>query len=140
MKKLSTVLLVDDDDTSNFLAERLLLRMNVADQVLVALNGAEALELLAEHGTLFSPANPALVLLDLNMPVMGGIEFLEAYQALPQLQQQAVVIVVLTTSMHSRDLNRVEELPIAGLASKPLTREKLDTILRVHFQRRAPAH
>ena len=140
MQKLSMVLLVDDDDTSNFLAERLLLGMNVADQVLVALNGAEALELLAEHGTLFSPANPALVLLDLNMPVMNGIEFLDAYQALPQFQQQAVVIVVLTTSLNSRDLDRVEELPIAGLASKPLTREKLDSILQVNFQRRAPAH
>lgn len=43
--------------------------------------------------------------------------------------------MVLTTSMNSTDLARLEELPIAGLASKPLTEEKINTILRLHFQR-----
>jgi CheY-like chemotaxis protein len=133
MNKLSTVLLVDDDETSNFLHQRLLHRLNIADQVLVALNGEQALEMLAQRGTLFSPVRPALVLLDLNMPVMGGIEFLDAFQAMPLLQQQAVVIVVLTTSMNPRDLSHVNSLPIAGLISKPLTKEKLSALLEVHF-------
>jgi hypothetical protein len=46
--------------------------------------------------------------------------------------------VVLTTSMDSRDLNRINELPIAGLATKPLNREKIDTLLRLHFRRQLP--
>ena len=73
------------------------------------------------------------------MPGMSGIEFLEAYLRLPQAQQDATIIVVLTTSMDSRDLSRINELPIAGLATKPLNREKIDTLLRLHFQRQLPA-
>ena len=41
--------------------------------------------------------------------------------------------------MDSRDLARINELPIAGLATKPLTRDKVDTLLRLHFQRQLPA-
>lgn len=69
---------------------------------------------------------PALVLLDGNMPVMNGIEFLEAHHHLPLAQQQAIVIVLLTTSVSPRDLARAQALPIAGTLTKPLTEEKLD--------------
>lgn len=140
MRKLPALVLVDDDDTTNFLHERLFTTMAVTDQVIVAVNGAEALAVLPQAlGAVSSADHPALVLLDLNMPVMGGIEFLEAYQRLPLAQQQAARVVVLTTSMSSRDLGRVEDLPIAGLATKPLTREKIATILQLHFQHLAPA-
>ncbi|MFC7666330.1 ATP-binding protein [Hymenobacter humi] len=133
MKKLSTVLLVDDDETSNFLSERLLTNMGVAEQVLCAANGEEALEVLAQHGTVFSPTNPALVLLDLNMPVMDGIEFLDAYQALPLVKQQAAVIVVLSSSMHPYDLNCVQTSSITDVVSKPLTKEKISNLLQQNF-------
>jgi CheY-like chemotaxis protein len=133
MKKLSTILLVDDDETSNFLSERLLTSMGVANQVLSAANGEEALEVLAQHGTVFSPTNPALVLLDLNMPVMDGIEFLEAYHALPLVQQQSAVIVVLSSSVHPYDLDRVQTTPIASVVSKPLTKEKISALLQQNF-------
>lgn len=128
MDKLPSILLVDDDSTTNFLNELLLKSLGVADQLLIAQNGREAL-------TALSQASPALILLDVNMPVMNGIEFLEAYVQLPQAQRQAIVVVMLTTSLHSRDLERVQELPIAGLVNKPLTREKVDTILQMHFRR-----
>ena len=128
MDKLPSILLVDDDSTTNFLNELLLKSLGVADQLLIAHNGREAL-------TALNQANPSLILLDVNMPVMNGIEFLEAYVQLPQAQRQAIVVVMLTTSLHSRDLERVQELPIAGLVNKPLTREKVDTILQMHFRR-----
>jgi CheY-like chemotaxis protein len=78
------------------------------------------------------------VLLDVKMPGMDGMAFVEAYQQLPADRQQAVVIVLHTTSLSSVDLGRLESLPIAGLVSKPLTKDKLDTILQLHFQRRVP--
>jgi len=71
---------------------------------------------------------------------MDGMAFVDAYQQLPESQQQAVVIVMHTASMSSVDLGRIETLPIAGLVSKPLTKEKLDTILKLHFQRQFPAN
>ena len=83
---------------------------------------------------------PALILLDVNMPGMGGIQFLEAYQQLPTAQRAATVVIMLTTTMDARDLARLDELAIAGLVSKPLTKEKIDNILQLHFQRQLPAH
>jgi CheY-like chemotaxis protein len=135
MDKLPHILLVDDDDTTNFLNENLLTKLQVSDQVQVATSGEQALALLTQP----PPYVPTLLLLDVAMPGMGGIAFLEAYLRLPQAQQDATVIIVLTTSMDARDLVRINELPIAGLATKPLTREKVDTLLRLHFQRQLPA-
>jgi len=74
-----------------------------------------------------------------NMPGMNGIQFLEAYQQLPTAQRAATVIIMLTTTMDARDLGRLDELQIAGLVSKPLTQEKVDSILQLHFQRSLPA-
>ncbi len=133
MKKLSSVLLIDDDSTTNFLNTMLLKRLGVSDTLLVAENGTEGLTVLTEVCTEASPSCPALILLDVNMPVMNGIEFLEAYQHLPLSLRQAIIIVLLTTSVHPRDLERVRQLPIAGTLSKPLTEEKVRDILQQYF-------
>ncbi|MFD1871060.1 response regulator [Hymenobacter bucti] len=134
MQKLSSILLVDDDPTTNFLHEQLLLSLGVTDQCLVAENGADALALLAENAPDDAPC-PALVLLDVHMPVMDGIEFLEAYMQPPS---PPPVVIVLTTSVHARDQARMAKLPVADWVSKPLTRAKVDDILQRHFQRQLP--
>ncbi|MCB2376577.1 response regulator [Hymenobacter sp. BT635] len=139
MIKLSSVLLVDDDPLTNDLNERLLRQLGVADQYRAANDGADALAVLEDLAADANPSSPVLVLLDVKMPGMDGMAFVEQYQRLPESQQQAVVIVMHTASMSSVDLGRVESMPIAGLVSKPLTKEKLDTILKLHFQRQFPA-
>jgi len=136
MEKLSSVLLVDDDATNNFLNELLFQQLGVTDQLTTVANGAEALEWLTQTA---SPDAPALLLLDVNMPGMNGIEFLEAYQRLPRARTDKTVILLLTTTLDARDLNRLDELGIAGLVSKPLTKAKIRDILQLHFQRTLPA-
>jgi CheY-like chemotaxis protein len=131
MQKLSSVLLIDDDSTTNFLNELLVESLGLTDQLLIAATGEEALTLLSQAGV---PA-PALILLDANMPGMTGTEFLETYYQRALDQQQASVVVMLTTTMDARDLARINELHIAGLVSKPLTKEKIEAILQLHFQR-----
>ena len=138
MKKLTSVLLVDDNSTANFLNEMLLTKLGIAEQVVIAENGAQALAVLARAYAAPAAPYPALILLDVNMPVMNGAAFLEAYQQLPEAQQQASVIVLLTTTVHDRELLRLRELPVAGLVSKPLTREKVEALLQQHFQRQLP--
>ena len=138
MQKLSCVLLVDDDATTNYLNQLLLKRLGVAEQVLVAVNGKEALELLHVHCQTPFAACPVLILLDVKMPVMDGFAFLEAYQLLPATHRQATTIVMLTTSLHPRDVERVQRLSIGGFLNKPLTREKVNDILKTHFGRQLP--
>lgn len=133
MKKLSSVLLIDDDSTTNFLNSLLLKRLDVAEILLVAENGAVGLDILTAVCAGATADCPALILLDVNMPVMNGIEFLEAYQHLPLAQRQAIIVVLLTTSVHPRDLERVRQLPIAGTLNKPLTEEKVRSLLRQYF-------
>ena len=132
MEKLSSVLLVDDDSTNNFLNKLLFQSLGVTDRLLVAENGTQALDLIVNSA---GPNEPALILLDVNMPGMNGIQFLEIYNRLPQARHSATVVVMLTTTMDARDLMRLDELNIAGLVSKPLTKEKIEQILQLHFQR-----
>jgi CheY-like chemotaxis protein len=130
---LPAVLLVDDDPTVNFLNQRLLSRLNVSQKVYVAQNGVEALTMLNLHCQADSKTCPALVLLDLNMPVMDGFQFLEAYQQMPVAQRQGTSVVVLTSSVLPADQVRAQGLSVAGFLTKPLTREGLNTVLREQF-------
>ena len=132
MRKLSSVLLIDDDPVTNFLHEQLLTSLGVTDHCLVAENGAQALALLAELG---DKPSPALVLLDVHMPVMGGVDFLEAYVQPPS---PPPVIVILSTSVHPHDQSRLATLPVADWVSKPLTREKIDALLQQYFHQQLP--
>lgn len=135
MQKLPCVLLVDDDQTTNYLNQRLLHRLGVAEKVLVAANGRQALVLLAEHCQAANAHDcPALVLLDVNMPVMNGFEFLEAYALLPAPQRRAAVVVMLTTSLHPQDVERARQRHIITFLSKPLTPAKVAAVLAKHFQ------
>ena len=138
MQKLTCALLIDDDQTTNYLNQLLLNRLNVTDKVLVALNGQEALDLLVKHCEEASAECPVLILLDVKMPVMDGFAFLEAYDKLPLPQKHAIIIVMLTTSLHPQDVDRVQHLNIAGFLNKPLTAAKINDVLRNHFDRHLP--
>ncbi len=135
MTKLPAVLLVDDDPTTNYLNRLLLQRLSVTDHILVAQDGREALDLLAQQCQPLTATCPRLILLDVNMPGMNGIQFLEAYQQSPLATQKAIVIVMLTTSLHPRDVQRVQQLAtVSGFVTKPLTAAKVHTIMEDYFK------
>ena len=134
MEKLPFILLVDDEPADNYAHERLLYDLAVATEIRAVTGGAEAIELLSRD----PPLKPTLLLLDVNLPDLDGFEFVAAFQRLPAQQREATHIVLLTGGMSSRDMARLNELPVAGLVIKPLTREKIDNLLQLHFQRRLP--
>jgi CheY-like chemotaxis protein len=134
MEKLPLILLVDDEPATNYAHERLLYKLGVAEKILSVTEAAEALHLLSQE----PPLHPTLLLLDMNLPGLDGIEFVEAFQRLPLSHQAVTRIVLLTGGMASQDLLRLNELPIAGLVIKPLTREKIDAMLQLHFHRQLP--
>jgi CheY-like chemotaxis protein len=131
MTKLSCVLLVDDDSTSNFLNQSLLEDLAITEQILVAHNGVEALDVLQIQCT--QDNCPQLILLDINMPVMDGFEFLAAYKNLGLDHQQSVVIVMLTTSLNPSDVKQVDPGLVQGYLNKPLTKEMVHDLLQRHF-------
>ncbi len=137
MTKLLSILLVDDDKTTNFVNQLLLEDMEVTRQVLVSLNGLQALELLRQVCN--NSSCPELILLDINMPVMNGFEFLKAYQGLEFAHKQSVIIVMLTTSLNPKDIEQINLFPIKGFLSKPLTEEKVRALLHTHFNQDLPA-
>jgi CheY-like chemotaxis protein len=139
MPLLPAILLVDDDATTNFINQHLLKRMQVSEEVLVALNGQEALSLLQTRCHDTAAACPSLILLDINMPVMDGFTFLKAYNELPQAQRDNTVIVMLTTSMLDADVVQARQLPVAGFLNKPLTRAGVQEVLHRHFGYPLPA-
>ncbi|MBC7446615.1 MAG: response regulator [Hymenobacteraceae bacterium] len=139
MTPLPCVLLVDDDPTTNFLNTSLLKRLGAAERILVARDGQEALTYLQEHCVPLTPACPVLILLDVNMPGMNGVRFLEAYQHLPIARQPEIVVIMLSTSIHPRDIARVREINIvADFVSKPLTAAKITELLQTYFSPPAP--
>src|SRR5688572_10056858 len=97
---LDLVLLVDDDDTTNYLNKRLLTDMKVAKEILVLKNGREALDYLSKacdsqlDGALKCPD---LIFLDIKMPMMDGFEFLEEYQRKGLDAGNHVIILMLTS-------------------------------------------
>jgi CheY-like chemotaxis protein len=134
MPRLASVLLVDDDATANFLNKLLIQRAGVTEHLLVAEDGAQALRSLATACLPPGKAQcPDLILLDLNMPVLNGIEFLQAYQYLPATQRQGIVVLLLTSASVERDLQQLQGLPLDGIMEKPLTAAKLQQVLNEHF-------
>ena len=131
MRKISSILLVDDDETTNFVNQMLLEDLEVTDQILTATNGEEALALIKQQCA--NDSCPTLVLLDINMPVMNGFEFLAAYDQLETASKQSVVVVMLTTSLNPDDLNRLDDLPSQGFLNKPLTSEMVEQVIETHF-------
>ncbi|KUG08708.1 response regulator [Solirubrum puertoriconensis] len=132
MPDFPRTLLVDDDGITNFLNQRLFQQMGITDTQ-VALNGQDALDLLQTVCDQSRASEcPALILLDLKMPVMDGVQFLHAYLQRPPIHP-APVIIVLSTSHNPDDLARLQNLPIAGYLTKPLTREKLAGVIQTHF-------
>ncbi|MDO1452031.1 response regulator [Rhodocytophaga aerolata] len=78
------------------------------------------------------------MLLDINMPVMDGFEFLDAFANLEITQKESVVIVMLTTSLNPKDMDRLKEAPIQGFLNKPLTEEMVGDLLATHFHGEQP--
>src|SRR5579871_6578585 len=101
-EKLLNILLVEDDELDVMNVQRAFRKNNIVNPLYVAGNGLEALAMLrGEDGAPEFPGERRLVLLDLNMPRMNGIEFLRALRADPALAM--IPVVVLTTSDEERD-------------------------------------
>lgn len=135
MKKHS-ILLVEDDELDIISVQRSLKKLDIEYELITAYNGKEALSKLREN----EAVKPDVILLDLNMPKMNGIEFLKALRSDENLKHLKVFI--MTTSSEIIDRTITEELGISGYIIKPLNyndntkrSDSMDSFVEFHLRK-----
>lgn len=111
-----TILLVDDDRVDIMALRRSFRELKIANRIVTAGNGLEALQMLRGEAGQARLPQPCLVLLDLNMPRMGGLEFLEELRADDALRR--TIVFVMTTSNDEQDRLRSFDRNVAGYVLK----------------------
>lgn len=107
--------------------------MDYTIEVSIAHNGVEGLNHITSC-LMNGQGMPQLIVLDINMPVMDGFEFLEEFQKLNIPEK--VFIVMLTTSSHIKDMDKLFQSGNSDILAKPLTEKKLNAIIEKYFDRR----
>lgn len=125
MKTLERIMLVDDDESTNFINKLFLKEAKASDDIVVFQNGKEALAYLSVGDHTVN-----LILLDINMPIMNGWEFLEHFEELKLGRNLKTMVVMLSSSVNSDDKIRAEEFDtVKKFVNKPLFKETIDDIL-----------
>lgn len=133
MKKLNTILLIDDDKATNFMHKLIIGKENCTENIVSIENGEDALTYLQTKVDGKYP-NPELIFLDINMPGMNGWEFLEKFKEINQSTQKSKVVVMLTTSTDPFDRKKAETInQVSDFKSKPLSSEMIQNILKTNF-------
>jgi CheY-like chemotaxis protein len=118
------ILVVEDDQVDTMTVIRALNEIQVTNPLVHVENGEEALDYLQDSKT----EKPCIILLDLNMPIMNGIEFLQAVKNDKQLKR--IPVVVLTTSEEQQDKLNSFDLGIVGYMSKPVDYRQFVDVIR----------
>ena len=114
MKSHKPILLVEDDRVDAMTVERSLKEIKVTNPLQVANNGEEALDVLKNS----QQPRPCIILLDLNMPKMNGLEFLKVIKS--ERRWQRIPVIVLTTSRNDQDKIESFNMGVAGYMIKPV--------------------
>jgi CheY-like chemotaxis protein len=134
----STVLLVDDDKPTRHILRRWLTYLGVRSCVLEAEDGEQALALVKEYCQRSNEPRSLLVLLDLNMPVMDGLEFLEHQLQLPTHCQQVMAVIVVSATPNRAEVKRAQTMAV-DVRGKPLDILELGTLVREYLPAALPA-
>ena len=123
-----TILLIEDDPADQKLIKASLKNQRIANDLYIVNSAEEALDFLHSRGDYTSENTlPALMLLDLNMPGMGGKEFLKQIKGDETLKQ--IPVVILTTSSSERDIVDSYRLQAAGYVHKPVTLDEFKQVM-----------
>lgn len=124
---MKNILLVDDDQTCNFIATKALQDIPGVKNVHIACDGQQAINVLTTGSK--PPFHPDIILLDLNMPGMNGFDFLIAFSKLEEIATTDIKIIVISSSKNIDDIDHAKSLGASDYVPKPLTAERLRNVL-----------
>ncbi len=125
MQKINNICLVDDDEIYIFLAERTIQNLGICNHVLSFSNGFEAIQYIKQNIE-FPDRLPQLMLLDINMPVMDGWDFLDEYARIKDQLPNQIVIYMTSSSIATEDITRAENYEeITAYLAKPIRTNEL---------------
>lgn len=128
---LEQILCVDDDPITLMLCKKVIVKASFSKEIITSQNGEEALQYFntlkyaaAEHPT---KKHPQLIFLDLNMPVMGGWEFLDHFNSLEFSEFKNIKVIVLSSTIDPEDIEKSKTYPmVIDFLSKPITSTMLE--------------
>lgn len=128
MAFIDYVMLVDDNDTDNFIHKRVIELTGFANKIIVKNSGKSALEFLqANQDTLENL--PDIIFLDINMPIVDGFVFLFEYENFPDELKNKCKVVILSSSDNKKDIDRiVDNEYVINFITKPLSEEALEDL------------
>ncbi len=135
-----SIILIDDDESSNFLNKIFIKQVDSEINVHALANGKEGLDFILNRGVFQENEPfqaPALVMLDIRMPIMDGWQFLQAYEKeVPQTVKENLVIVLITISEDQDDIERANNEPnIVEYIRKPLSDIKFKKLIKKYFNK-----
>lgn len=123
------ILLVDDDEINNFISIKLIKKALANAEISACLNGKIAIDELTELQKTDPDKLPDFILLDINMPIMNGWEFLDEYKRL-NIDSNKTQIFIISSSVFSNDISKARSYPLVkNFISKPLSVEKIREML-----------
>ena len=130
MTRIKILTLVDDDDIFVFLTTKIIEQTNLVDLIKVFGNGLDAINFLKENKNNVD-ALPDIILLDLNMPIMNGWQFLEEYNKLNPTIGKKITIYICSSSISPDDITRAKTISeVSDYIIKPITKDKLIDLIK----------
>ena len=128
---IDLVMLVDDNDTDNFISRRIIEITKFAEDVVIKNSGKSALEYLEDHKTNHSKL-PDLIFLDINMPIVDGFVFLYEFEKFDYSIKDKCKVIILSSSDNKRDIDKiVNNDHVIKFITKPLTEIALEEVSQI---------
>ena len=133
MNNIGTVMLVDDNDTDNFISKRIIEITKFSSNVIVKNSGKSALDYLIENKE--SPDSiPDIIFLDINMPIVDGFVFLYEYEKFSNSVKDKCRVIILSSSDNKRDIDKIINNDfVIKFVTKPLTEKTLEEIKELQY-------
>ena len=127
--KFKKIFLIDDSEIDNYVNKHIITKSGIAEMILTMTSAEDALQYLIASSETNIPF-PELIFLDIRMPAMNGFEFLDVFEKFPSQILSACKIIMLTSSLDQRDIERAKNYPhVAGYLNKPLNTDSLNNVL-----------